>query len=239
MKISKTFIKIYLVLFLLVILANIILPFVGLWNVSYLAALSCFVLFIFFLVYRKKDNGTVKFFKFLILLIPLIILGFIFYQNFVASQDFHYNYDVGGSIDAKKPYLTPLVRMSNIDNITSSRNITSALVYFDVPIPARSNTINISITVLNTLPYNYTLKIGAKNGSEWNYSNQIVFQNTNKSLRGKWVTVNATFNMSNLYLKNNKLNVLITLPHFYNENFKNYTIPIDYINITVHKDGLF
>jgi hypothetical protein len=55
---------------------------------------------------------------------------------------------------------------------------------------------------------------------------------------GEWIITETTFNIEDLYIKDNKLSLLFNTPHLSKEEYKNYTIPIDYINITIYKPGL-
>ena len=55
---------------------------------------------------------------------------------------------------------------------------------------------------------------------------------------GEWLITETTFNIEELYIKDNKLSLLFNIPHLAKEEYKNYTIPIDWINITVYKPGL-
>ncbi len=150
-----------------VILVNIITPFFGVWNVFYLIALGVLCLFLLFLVFRKKEDGLFKVVKIMVLIIPVLLIGYIVYSNFIASHEFSYFYDIGSEKDAKKPYLTPVERTSEADLNASLRNITSNLIYFDIPIPKGSDYLIIRAKVQN--PANPIISIGAKNKEEWSY----------------------------------------------------------------------
>lgn len=52
-----------------------------------------------------------------------------------------------------------------------------------------------------------------------------------------WMTLNANFNLTGLYIKNGELSMLINTPHLSSSNNTEY-IPIDWINTTVHKNGI-
>ena len=101
MKISRTFVKLFLGLFLVAILAIVIIHFFGMWNQGYLLILCPFTLFLFFPIYRKKENGILKFFKFIMLIISLGVILYIFYSNFFAYHEFNYFYDIGSEADIK------------------------------------------------------------------------------------------------------------------------------------------
>ena len=55
-----------------------------------------------------------------------------------------------------------------------------------------------------------------------------------------WIITETSFNIKkdNLFIKDNKLSLVFNIPHLSNDEFKNNTIPIDWINITVSKPGL-
>ena len=55
------------------------------------------------------------------------------------------------------------------------------------------------------------------------------------AIDGDYIITQTTFNIEDLYIKDNKLSLLFNVPHLGKEEYKNYTIPIDYINITVYK----
>ncbi len=145
------------------------------WNVSYLLILCGFLIGLFFLIFRKQDNGTVKFFKFLILLVPIIIIGYVFYANFVAAHEFNYFYDIGSVADSSKPYLSPLNRISDADLNESYRNLTSQLVYFSVPIPRGSDDVDVKIRFSDGFPETGSLLLGGQNKVEWSYSSNAVY----------------------------------------------------------------
>ena len=52
-----------------------------------------------------------------------------------------------------------------------------------------------------------------------------------------WLIADTTFNIKDesLYVKDGKLSMVYNVPHLSNDQFINYTIPIDWINITVYK----
>jgi hypothetical protein len=57
---------------------------------------------------------------------------------------------------------------------------------------------------------------------------------------GEWVVATTKLDIEdrNLYIKDNKINFLINVPHLGNEKTKNMTIPVDWIKIKVYKTGV-
>jgi hypothetical protein len=203
MKVSRTFVKWFLGLFLSVIIANVVTLILGVWNLYYLIVLCGFVIFLFFLIYRKKDNGTVKFFKLLVLIIPVLIVGFIFYSNFLASHEFVYFYDIGSEQDVNRPFLTPLNRISEANLEESYRNLTSQLVYFDVKFPRGSNDILIEARIFS--PVNESIRLGARDKQEWSYLNKEFYNPFLESL-------NLTERITRLNPEMPKINFIDEIP---------------------------
>ncbi len=60
-----------------------------------------------------------------------------------------------------------------------------------------------------------------------------------KDERG-WAIAETEFNVKEdeLYIKDNKLSMVFNTPHLSQDDYQNYTIPIDWIKITVYKPGL-
>ena len=183
--------------------------------------------------------------KIAIIIIPLLLIGFIFYSNFIASHDFNYFYDIGSQQDANKPYLTPLNRVSDIEKQENIdfRNIISSLTYLEVPIPPGSINLTMEVRFKNNFPNKSSMKIGASLSQEWNYTSDTVFNNSPNEYtgNGEWIIASTTFNLKDLYINQDKLSMLINIPHLAND--KNQTnmqyIPVDWINITIHKNGIF
>ncbi|MBM3234020.1 hypothetical protein FJZ19_02910 [Candidatus Pacearchaeota archaeon] len=192
-------------------------------------------------VKEKTKENAYKIIKFLIILIPIVLISFVIYSNFLASKDFNYFYDIGSQADAKTSYLTPIARISDINKEVdiNYRNITNnGLVYFDVPIPRGSNNITAEIMFKDNFPKKSKMLIGARNDTNWSYVPKEVYNETLfKNSTDKWLTTSTSFDLKDLYIKDGKLNVYISIPHLSRNATQNYTIPIDWINITVHKDG--
>jgi hypothetical protein len=82
MKVSRKFVKWFLMIFLVVIVGNIITPFFKVWNIYYLLTLCFFLIFLSFLICRKKDNQTINSIKFSILRFPAFVIIFLFKNIF-------------------------------------------------------------------------------------------------------------------------------------------------------------
>jgi hypothetical protein len=56
-----------------------------------------------------------------------------------------------------------------------------------------------------------------------------------------WQIVNSEFDVGEekLHVQNNKLSFVFSVPHLSQEEFANYTIPVDWIKVTVYKPGVF
>lgn len=171
-------------------------------------------------------------------IIPLAIALYLLYNHVLIEQTFVYHYDIGSPEDN---YLTPKERISEKYNDTlpeyNYRNLTSALVYFEVPIARLTDTITVQVRFKNNFPRNATLSIGAKDQADWHYRWQEIFTNT--CSQNEWITEETTFNRTGLSIQNNKLSLILNTPHLSNTQSANNTIPIDEIITTVHKKGFF
>lgn len=189
-----------------------------------------------------KEPKHIRIIKILAIIAVLAIIGYILASNFIISQDFNYFYDIGSQQDAKSPYLTPLNRISEIinDSNLNYRNLTSQLVYFIAPIPRGSENINVTAKFKDNFPLNAVMSIGASdNMTFWNYKYNLIRDKSNST--NNWLISSTTFNINqdSLAVKNSQLSLLFNVPHLGKNQTMNYTIPIDWINITVHKSGLF
>lgn len=174
----------------------------------------------------------------LMIIIPVAIALYLIYQHAIIPQNFQYNYDIGSPQDK---YLTPIERISapaelQEESITY-RNLTSGLVYFEVPIARFASTVTVKARFQNNFPQGSTFSIGAKDKEEWHYRWQKIFTSDSSS-KGKWVVAETTFNISDTYIKNNRLSLVFNTPHLSKANYTNYTIPVDWISINVHKKGI-
>ncbi|MBI2629264.1 hypothetical protein HYW74_04220 [Candidatus Pacearchaeota archaeon] len=123
----------------------------------------------------------IKFIKTLIILIPAAIIIYITASHFLINQQFNYVYDIGSEDDN---YLSPLQRVSDkiSDKTINYRNITSSLVYFDIPIAEGASEIEIDIKFKDNFPDNSKLILGAKNQENWSYYFQTIYSPTIEDL---------------------------------------------------------
>lgn len=125
----------------------------------------------------KEEPKIVKLLKLLIILIPLVIIAYLVTANFFLSHEFNYFYDIG----TKESFLSPSDRVSlpssdlESDLELNYRNLTSSLVYFNVPIEEGSENISISIKFKDNFPINSKLMLGAKDSEDWHYSYLTIY----------------------------------------------------------------
>ena len=132
------------------------------------------------------DLRYIKLIKFAVLIIPLVIFGYLIYNNFIVSQDFTYFYDIGSE---KDNYLSPATRISDkiIEEDVNYRNMTGHLVYFNVPIPRGAETIKVQAKFKDNFPKNTKLRFGAKDQEVWHYVYKEVFNSNNNSNEKEWI----------------------------------------------------
>lgn len=142
----------------------------------------------------RPHLDLIKTVKFLIILIPVLLILFVFYSNFIAAHNFNYYYDIGSSADAKKSILSPLARISETanDSAVNYRNLTSQLVYFDVPIPSGSDSVKIEARFKNIFPESATLSLGAKDSDIWHYKYKSLYSPLIELLKSYNFTGNET-----------------------------------------------
>ncbi len=138
---------------------------------------------------KAKDFITepkhVRVLKIIIILIPVMILLYLLTINFLISQEFNYFYD----IDSDSNYLSPLSRITGafVLGNTEVKNLTSSLVYFDVPIPRGTESLTIQTKLKDNFP-DSVLSLGAKDRQEWHYLWNLIYNpelNNLKSLPKK------------------------------------------------------
>lgn len=190
---------------------------------------------------HEKSNKT----KNLITLIPVIIVLALITNNFLIDRTFTKTYDIGNN----DKYLTPLNRIS--ESTEEYRNLTDALVYFDVTLPTGAESIKVETRLQPNLPNNSKISIGAKDQDVWHYKYKPIFDsrlqleespvNYTKAIEDNgWYITITTFNIKedNLTIINNKLSFVFHVPHLSKNETLNYTIPVDYIKITIYKPGI-
>ena len=119
-----------------------------------------------------EEPKHVKIIKIIAIIIPIILALYLITTNFLISQEFNYNYNIG----SEKDYLSPLNRISEKDN--NSRNLTDGLVYFNVNIPKNSKKITIQTKLKPNFPENQKIMLGAKDQEEWHYKYNLLYNPT-------------------------------------------------------------
>ena len=83
--------------------------------------------------------------------------------------------------------------------------------------------------------------VSLKNNSTWIKENIDCIQTSyNKTAEDSfgWTTIETTFDLSKLYIKDRKLSLAFNIPHLSKEEYKNKTVSVDWINISIKKPGL-
>ncbi len=172
--------------------------------------------------------------KIILILIPLAIFGYLITVNFLINQEFNYFYDIGGEEDAVKPYITPINRTSSIyyRNEMNYREINHKFIYISLP----------NIEGIETLRFNLklfseedTLLVGLKNSTGWNYTwKRLDIVSSNEP---GWTEARQEFSLENLFIENERINLILDSPNL--SIFEGFNYSIDWINITVYKPGVF
>jgi len=225
MKASPGFVVVFLLTFLVSIVGTIsalILDFYSSWMGWLVLGFVIVLLWLFgrkfikgakrdvkvasrFVKKEEKEYPTLfKVLHFLILLVPVFILSYLIYVNFITFQEFNYFYDIGSEQDVSKPYLSPLNRISEADVNSSYRNLTSQLVYFNVLIPRGSDSVHVLVRVKDGFPESGSMYIGGQNKVEWSYLSKIVYSPV-LNLLSKY---NHTSGEYNIYRINPKLPIV-------------------------------
>ena len=195
---------------------------------------------------KKETSYSIFIAKIIIIIIAFSIIGFVIYSNYIASHEFVYFYEIGGNDDITKNYLGPNYRVSEVfqdeNNSLTYRDLTSQLVYFDVPIARGSKDLLVEVKFKDDYPLNSKMIMGARNGNEWNYVWKDVYVKKDDSL-SQWKNQSVSFylNDDKLYLRDGKLSLVFNNYHLHpdrNQTNTNY-ISIDWIRVTVNKPGVF
>ena len=170
--------------------------------------------------------------KIMIIIIPVIIIIYLININFLLDQTFTQHYDIGN----EKNYLYPSSRIS--EKYDNQRDLIDQLVYFEINIPKNPKTVTVQIKLKSNFPEGGDLRLGAADQEGWHYKWHKIYTQTENN--NDWKIISTTFNIEeeNLKIRNGKLSFVFNTPHLAQEEYKNYTIPIDYINITIYKPGL-
>jgi hypothetical protein len=184
---------------------------------------------------KPRKENILKILLLLVVIGTLVYISYIFYANFLLSKDIMYYYDIGSSEDAKNPYLFPENRTTPIDNLTSSRNITSWLVYFSVP-ASKDSLISIQTRYKKNFPAGYQMTLGARDQEDWHYK----YKELEEFDDNTWTLGEVQFDVKNdsLVTRNKEISMLFDLTYLAKPEYQKYTVPIDWITITVHKPGL-
>lgn len=159
-----------------------------------------------------KEPKHVKTLKIIAVLIPIILLAFIVYANFISSQTFEYTYDIGST---GENYLTPADRISStIEGDPDYRTLNDGLVYFNVPIARGSETVTVQTRFKNNIPEEWAMSLGAKDQEVWHYTyNHIYSPSLNRLQKlnnGEQVYVsNSALPLISLEELRNKENVVV------------------------------
>lgn len=138
-----------------------------------------------------------KHIKLSILLIPVALILFLLYANLIKSYDFNYFYDIGSAEDKKTPYLTPIERLTEIEN-NQTRNITKSLTYFKSNIPKGSSYMTAEIKFKSINAENERILIGFQNDSIWSYKNSPVYDYNLEKLKDYEKLNSNTYNVYKL-----------------------------------------
>jgi hypothetical protein len=189
--------------------------------------------------YKAKKSKYIIIFKIFIFFIPLIIISYLFYVNFLVSHEFNYFYDIGSEEDIKNPYLFPDERISEKINISENayRFLKGHLIYFNSYVPRGSEKINLQAKFIDNFPENSLMNLGINDKEEWHYSWNLFFKEENSTYRE--IISETSFNISEAYIDSNRnIKFALSIPHLTEEQYQDNYIPIDWINITVYKPGL-
>ncbi len=136
-----------------------------------------------FLLFELKDRKkqTVHLAKFLISLVPLIIIAYLAYMNLAPllfDNELNFFMDVGGKNEEGSIGITslkPLGRVSDKIN-HSHRIINHSLVYFGINVPENSEKLKIQIKFKGKFPVDIEeIFLAAKIGEGWNYSSKPIY----------------------------------------------------------------
>lgn len=111
--------------------------------------------------------------KWLIILVPVLIILYLLVANFIVTQGFEYIYDIGSP---GENYLTPVERISTAagDGV-DYRNLTGHLVYFDVPIARGAQRVDVEVKFKDNFPDSGAFSLGARDQEEWHYLYKVLY----------------------------------------------------------------
>jgi hypothetical protein len=192
-----------------------------------------------------KEPPHIKMIKILTILIIIGVFGYIIYNNLIVSHEYNYFYDIGGEEDAKKPYLTPIDRVSDIiiEEGINYRNQKKQLSYFEIPIKKKYEVIKIQTKLKENFPKDGKFLIGIKEGPGWDYKfNEAYNFEIDSSIKDEWILVKTSFDIigDDAYITSRGAIIAFNVPHLAPSEIKTNTqyLPIDWIEITVYKSGI-
>src|SRR3989344_5251787 len=120
-----------------------------------------------------REPKHIRVIKILVILIPLIIIGYLLYAHIFSEREFNYFYDIGGEGDN---YLTPLQRISEkFEDGENYRNLTQNLVYFNSPIVPGSKNVKVEVKFSDSFNQDSIFYVGAKDKQVWHYDFKPIY----------------------------------------------------------------
>ncbi|MBU1051264.1 MAG: hypothetical protein KJ718_01780 [Nanoarchaeota archaeon] len=123
---------------------------------------------------HRKEPGHINILRAFVWLIPIVIIVYLVFSNFIVNHEFVYVYDLG---DEGEKYLTPAERVSDVLSVgeINYRELTRGLVYFDVEIPRGGEKVFVNVRLKDNFPEGGKISIGAKDEEEWHYLYNLIF----------------------------------------------------------------
>ncbi len=109
-------------------------------------------------------------FKMFIILLVIILIGFLLFQNFQPTGAVVLDVKESDSLE-----LTPKERVVEINSVTE---LVNNLVYFNSIVPQRTKEAKVRVWFKDNFPELSTFSIGARNKKEWSYKYKKVFEKT-------------------------------------------------------------
>lgn len=190
--------------------------------------------------YRVEGAGMKLKHKWLVF-IPVIIFVYLIYVNLLPfGGTAVYSIDVGADDLQGKAKLTgDRISGPNETNGTTFRDLQHSLVYFKLKSPYLKDRGYVTVNIIfgDNFPRGQKFMIGARNNASWSYAWKNVTYNSSKT--NEWKVGSASWNLDELYIKDNTLSFVMNAPHLRKEEFRNYTIPVDKIEIEVKTPSIW
>jgi hypothetical protein len=123
MKISRGFVRGFLIALFVIVLANVISLVLGRWNIYYLLVFSGFLIGLFFLMFRKNQKGSIRV---LAWTLPVLFILLILYINFLPfgfQKEYTMTIGYDGSVVSSSPQMYLQDMMGNkITNLAGVYN---------------------------------------------------------------------------------------------------------------------